>query len=265
MRWPRFASLALFMAPLLAVGCTAPPVNTIQPGYEGAPGVQQFLVCAPNIVLSLPAVLQASTTPLRREISDYLRRHGRSVEQVNLYDGKLVWNRAMARAKKQGDLSRTPALFAADLAKHFEFQAIVMPSILLHKTRVVSNSGTWDGVRRQMRIVHVPHGVSSARGEDTLADGIAQGGVTGEVAVTSLHVLVFSPKGEQVFEGQGGLEFVHELDMSRASRDFEFDYRIRGDLLEDHEVLREGIEIAFDPYLEPLEEAEAEEPAADAE
>jgi len=213
--------------------------------------VQRFVVCAPNMVLSLPGVLQGSTSSLRKAILDYLREHGRVAEQVNLYDGRLVWSRAMAQAEKEGDVSRTPAFFAEYLAKHFEFEAIVVPSVLVQKTRVVSNSGTWDGVRREMQVVNRPRGVSGGRGQDTLADGIALGGVNAEVAVTSLHVLVFTADGERVFEGQGGLEFIYEIDMARVTTDFKWDYRIRGDLLQDPTVLREAIEIAFSPYLDP--------------
>jgi hypothetical protein len=65
--------------------------------------------------------------------------------------------------------------------------------------------------------------------------------------VTSVHVLVFSRTGERIFEGRGGFGFVHDIDLSPASRG-KFQYQLR-DLAHDIDEIREGIAIAFDPYL----------------
>ena len=239
---------------LLVTGCASKPENTIEPGHEGAPGVERFLLCSPNMILGLPAQLQGATTPVRNEIEEYLRLQEREVQRLNLYDGKIVWNRSVERAKREGDIGRATEIFASELGKYFEFQAIVVPSVSLHQTRVSSSSGSWDGVRRHLRMQNVPTANAGSRGEDTLADGLALGGVTGDVAVTSLHVLVFDGQGTRVFEGRGGLDFIHDIDLSKVKSSYEFDFVLRRDLLQDSEALREGIEIAFTPYLAPTEE-----------
>jgi hypothetical protein len=226
--------------------------NTLASGQPGAPGVQKFLVCAPNTVISLPAELANGTGPLRREIESYLRVQGRDVEVVDLYESRQLFANALERAKAAGDVDKTRALFAEELARTHTFDAVVMPSILLHKTRVTDSSGRWDGVSRRMRMVNAPP-VPIGRGQNTFADGIRAGGINGEVPVTSVHVLVLTRAGERVFEGRGGIEFVQEMDMSPVKSRYQFNLQMRSDLFHDLDALREGIEQAFDPYLIPPE------------
>jgi hypothetical protein len=124
----------------------------------------------------------------------------------------------------------------------------VLPSILLHKTRVTDNSGAWDGVRRRIAVVNAPRRITGGRGQSTLADGIALGGLSGDVLVTSVHVLIYSREGERVFEGRGGIGFVQDIDMSAARKKNSWSFRMR-DLARDIDTLREGIAVAFHPYL----------------
>ena len=50
------------------------------PGYEGAPGVKRFVVCAPNTVIALPAELEGATRALREQIDAYLKFHDREAQ-----------------------------------------------------------------------------------------------------------------------------------------------------------------------------------------
>ena len=239
---------------LLAVfGCASDPANTVVPGHEGAPGVNRFLVCAPNTMIALPAELQDATKALREQIDAYLEFQGREAQWIDLYDSKQRWGRAIAAAKEKGALEQAPAFFAQELDEHYDFDAIVIPSILLHKTRALESGAAWDGVRRRMRVVNAPKRPTSGRAQSTLAEGIAEGGISGDVMVTSVHVLIFSRAGERVFEGRGGIDFVHDVDMSPLKSKNRWQYLMR-DLTRDVDALREGIAIAFDPYLTPPEE-----------
>lgn len=236
---------------IILLGC-AGHTNTVTPGHEGAPGVKRFLVCAPNTVIALPAELQDATGVLREQVDAYLRFQSREAQWIDLYDSKRLWNEAMTAAKEHGAIEKTPAYFAKELDEHYDFDAIVMPSILLHKTRALEGSAAWDGVSRLMQVVNAPR-MPAGRGQSTLAQGIAQGGISGDVLVTSVHVLVFSREGERILEGRGGIDFVHDVDMSPLKAKFSWQYRTR-DLTRNVDALREGIAIAFDPYLTPPEE-----------
>jgi hypothetical protein len=236
---------------LLALGCAAQPRNVLVTGNEGAPGVATFLLCSPNLVIALPAELQGGIAPVQREIETYLRAGGRSVVGLNLYDGRLVWKRAVEQARREGDAGSAPAIFTRELAEHFEFQAVVMPSIIMHQTTISWSAGSWNGVSRRMRTVSSLERSVGSRGQDTLADGAAIGGAMGKADVLSLHVLVFSREGERIFEGFGGLDFIHGINLSRARSDSEVLLVLRSDLFDDPGILREGIGIAFAPYLTP--------------
>ena len=235
-------------APLLIAallfGCAAG--NQLAPGFQpGAPDVKKILVCAPNTVIALPAEIQGASEPLHEEIDAYLRHHGREVQWLDLYESQRAFGEALARAKQQDQVDKTAELFAGELAKTHHFDALVMPSILLHEIRVLDNSGRWDGVARRMRVANMPP--IPPGGWGILEKGVRAGGYSGKAAVTSVHVLVLSPTGARVFEGRGGVEFVQEIDL--AAKDFRFAMPVRDDLFEDGDALREGIVLAFDPYL----------------
>jgi hypothetical protein len=232
----------------LLLGCAAGPDNRLVSGEPGAPGVQKFLVCAPNTVVSLPAELEAGPGPLRAEIDAYLKHHGREVKWLSLYDAKQLLSEALARAKQQGDVDAAMSLFAAELHESYPYDALVMPSIVLHETRITDNRGRWDGVARTMRQVNEPE-LPTGGWRSTFAEGVRYGGISGEAPVTSLHVLVFTSEGKRVFEGRGGIEFIQEIDLSEAKSRNLWRSRMRDDLFENADALREAIEVAFDPYL----------------
>jgi hypothetical protein len=235
---------------IAALGCASGPENTLVPGHEGAPSVKRFLVCAPNTVITLPGELQDTTKSLRKQVDAYLEFQDRETQWIDLYESKRVWGEAMAAAKQKGALQRTPEFFARALDEQYDFDAIVMPSLLVHKTRVLDGHGSWDGVNRHMDVVNAPR-QPTGRVQDTLAEGIAYGGLAGDVLVTSVHVLVFSRAGERIFEGRGGFDFVHDVDVSAKKHSWTL---VQRDLAHDVDALREGIAIAFDPYLTPPDE-----------
>ena len=94
------------------LGCASSPANTLAPGHAGAPGVKRFLVCAPNTVIALPAELKDATAPLREQVDAYLRFHEREAQWLDLYQSKQLWIQAMAAAKQEGALEKTPVFFA---------------------------------------------------------------------------------------------------------------------------------------------------------
>jgi hypothetical protein len=233
---------------LVAIGCASGPANTLAPGHEGAPGVERILVCAPNTVIALPAELQDTTRTLREQIQVYFEFQGRKAQWLDLYDSKRLWGEAMTTAKQQGAIEQTPAFFARQLDEQYDFDAIVMPSLLLHNADGHMGNASWDGVKRRMRVLNAP----PRRGDRTA--GIEFAGMSGDLMVTSLHVMVFSRDGERIFEGRGGIEFVHEVDLASFGKKRTLDVRVRSDLGQDIDALREGIAIAFAPYLTPPSE-----------
>lgn len=246
----RSAAAAALVA-TLALGC-AWHSNSVEPGYEGAPGVETFLLLSPNVALALPAELQRGSSRVSEALSEYLTAQGRDVEHVGLYEGRRAWRRALARAKEEGAIDATPLYFSHELSELVEedFDAIVMPSIVLRKVYANMGSARWDGVSRSMPIVNAPSVAAGGRNQSLFAQGAQLGGVTGEVMVSSLHFMVYTAEGERVFEGTGGLEFIHQADLVAAPT-WTYQMVLRDDLFKDREVLEEGIETGLDPYLTP--------------
>ena len=236
---------------VLAIGCATPLTDTPAPER---PGVERLVVCAPNTVLPLASELQGGRAPLQREVEAYLIRQGREVVRIDLYDGRELWTQAVAQAREEGAIENAVAIFADALAEYTDFHAIVMPSLLLTKTLATASWGTWDGVTRRMRTVDSAEPSWTGRSGSVLDDGTDLGGLSGEMSVTSVHFLVFSRDGERIFEGRGGLEYTHEIDLSKTRSHNRLNIRMRDDLFEDPEVLREGIEIGLTPYLTSLAE-----------
>jgi len=245
------SALAWLTTSAVFSGCLGGSANTLLSGQPGAPGIQKFLVCPPNMLIALPAEVQEGIGPVRQQIEAYLRFQGRDVQTLNLFEAQQAFAKSLASAKEAGAIERTIPLFAAALAQSHPFDALVMPSILLHKTRVTENNGQWDGVSRDMRMVNLPK--LPTADQDWLAESLRVSGISGDVPVTSVHVVVYSPGGERVFEGRGGLEFLYEVDLANA-RKYQWKFRARNDLFQDVDRLREAIEVAFDPFLTPPKE-----------
>jgi hypothetical protein len=238
MRWGILVGLAAVL------GCASGPRNTLTPGY---PGATRFLVCAPNTVVALPAELQSGTAMVREQIDAYLRFHERESQTLDLFTCQKFWSEAMAVAKEKGSLEQTPVFFARKLDEIYDFDALVMPSLIVHEERTANGYARWDGVSRRISVVK---GASERkRKRDQQAEQAAIAGAAGNLLVTSLHVLVFTAAGERVFEGRGGIEFVHELDLSNFRRTRTPEFRIRENLPGGLDAVREGIAIAFDPLL----------------
>ena len=73
----------------------------------------------------------------------------------------------------------------------------------------------------------------------------------GEMLAPSLAVFVFSPSGELLFQGMGGLDLAHRARIIEGKwmSDVRWQLEMRPELFTDAPLLREGIGVAFDPFL----------------
>jgi hypothetical protein len=113
-----------------------------------------------------------------------------------------------------------------------------------------AGNASWDGVIRRMRIVNAPS-LPAGRNSSTLSKGIAFGGVSGPAWATSLHVLVFARDGRRVFEGRGGIDLLYETELIDEGKSFRYELRPNRALFLSRMIVREGVGLAFTPYLVP--------------
>ncbi len=248
--WDLVRTFAAIAAAAVGGACASGPPNTIAEGYEGAPGVRHVLLAPPNLVVALPAEIQSGAAAVDREIGSYLESQGREVERFGLLEGRRLWKQAVAEAKAGGSSAGAVGIFVRELSNGHAFDALAVPALLLHETRAEMGNASWDGVSRRMRIAHGP-AATVGRDQSTLTKGLAFGGISGPVWVTSVHVLVFSLEGERVFEGRGGIDFVHEADLVDEGRNYRYELRPNTALFSDRERLHEAVVRAFKPYLRP--------------
>jgi len=246
-------TVALALAALLAACTGNAPKPRIAPEHEGAPGVQGFLLGPANLAIALRPELEGGIEPVQQEIAAYIRTHGREVDRLPLADGRKLWEEAISEAKRTGAGLRfetTAAIFVRRLAETRDFDALVLPSLLFDFTRMSHRKARWDGVERRMQVLNIPY--QKAGRSDNLAMRMMPNiGMNGNAAVSSLHLVVLTREGRKVFEGRGGLDLVQEIEVKSVDKSYRIDLHTRGDLFQDREILREGIGVAFTPYLSP--------------
>jgi hypothetical protein len=247
---------AVFATALFTSACVTPPPHPyrLAPGHEGAATVEKVMVLPLNVVVALPAELQEPAGRVSSLIADYLRASGKEVESIGLYAARDLWVSAVRKAKASPDVEQdfdaVAPTFVRFLHDQHRFDALVMPSLVYRSARIVqgSRSVVWDGVKRELEIVNEEHMHMSVY----LASN-----PSGTMRGVSLHLLVFGAEGERLFESYGGMDLVDQADLGGSFEAKAFQMRVKNYRLTDEIALREGITVAFDPYLPPLPLPEA--------
>jgi hypothetical protein len=210
-----------------------------------------------NLAAALPPELESGVAPVESQIATYLAQQGKTVERLPLRDATRLWRASVTELSESGAAPRFGAVaqrFAQSLRRTHDFDALVMPVLLLDRVPVRHRTASWDGVTRRVRVVNAPRR-TAGRNDSLMADGLVDGGsLHATMPVSSLYVMVLTPAGERVFHGRGGIDFVDELDLANVAETYTFEIRRREDLFEDQAVLRESIAAAFTPYLPPVRE-----------
>ena len=245
----RIGLIAVTCTLALLLGCsTDGSHNQLVPGNEGAPGVESFLLLPMNVAISLVPELEDAAALLEPEVAGFLREHGRSVQEISFGEAHREWVAAAKEVTSRGlelGFDRNVAMFAERLRHSRDFDSMVMPAVIGRDIRVSGSFGQWDGVSRRFPTHNEP------RFKPGQSGGVVGHGFAGTFMGASLHVMVFTREGSRVFEGRGGLDFVQYADLSGALATGRWEIRRRDDFLEDPEVVREGIRLAFAPYLGP--------------
>jgi hypothetical protein len=241
----RFAAAAL----LSLAACAPRYPYTLATGHAGAPGVQTLALLPLNLVIALPSELESPVERVSDQIEAYLKERGKGVLTLGMYDSRQRWVAAVSQAKQAGpksDFETAAKILVESLRERQAFDALVMPSLVYRNASMQggSRSAVWDGVKRQLKVIGEKH---------MHTDIYLMNSFHGKISAVSLHLLVYDAQGQRVFERFGGLDLAHEADVSGS--DFGtgsgWQLRVRPDALEDAAALREGVRIAFTPYLPP--------------
>ena len=223
--------LGCLLASALAWACTAPPA--------GPP--PSVLVAPANFNQSLPAPLEPGIPIVQEEVRAYLEVRGARIVAPPLAEFHDTWLvsagpvRTLYDEAGQFDAAHfdqaVASLVQAYVARVGSFDLLVLPYIDVKQVVVKDRNVSWDGVVRRVTV----------RFRDSAPSNLWLYGR--QVPCTSLHVMVYGGDGARRFESWRGLEVVHDFSVYAAKGRVE--YRMRDDLFQDHELLRDAIEVAL--------------------
>lgn len=236
----------------LALGAGASPPEPSSLSEVSASSVDEStrldrVVVAPlNLAVRAPADLAGKGDPVWSELLSYFQERDRQVAVLNTISAERLWLQAMDAidvSAGSAALRAAEARFARELARHREYDLLVIPSLVLRPGHLSGTHAFWDGVQREVpnAAILVGSGLADVVGPG----GVVSGGLRGKVAAVSLHVTLLRSDGSELFEGLGGLDVLQE-----ARREGVWGTRLRfvtrSEPFSDPEAVREGVERAFD-------------------
>jgi hypothetical protein len=242
--WVLIAILAIFSG-----SCASPP-----PDYpyangmdsEGRPAPQRFLILPLNLTVPLKDWLESRKGDVLDALITYLRDRGNSIDFLDSNPGHKLWRASVAEVESsttlEHDYETAVQRFVARLGESFTFDALIMPALVYRDTKIIvrQRQVKWDGVIRRYSIVNYSDRAKKLK----LATSISPA-----LPGLSLHVIVFTREGVSIFENYGGIDLTHEVDLKNAEHTMTSDLALREELLADSDYLKQGIAVAFDPYL----------------
>jgi hypothetical protein len=239
--------LSLWIALLLLQGCAGPPPEDtlVLLGSEN----RVFLILPFNVAARMPTELEGLSPVVWKQLELYLREQGKQLKTVSRESARALWLRAIKELRQGGSAAAVgyddaARVLARELRKHAEFDAMIAPSLYLREAAISRRWARWDGVERELEI--------EARG--LAARSVAGAALQGAAPAASIHVTAFGAGGEKLHESLGGLELLVRVRVAAkpSSGTPSFQFATRTDLFANTEHVREGIDVAFVPFLPSL-------------
>jgi len=205
---------------------------------------RHFMVLPINLTIKTPPEFSPVLDDMFGAIAGYVRDRGDTLETFSRKEAAAGWAASIIEVKKsealEANFESAMHVYAEHLAETRSFDALIAPSIVYRTTKIRDRRVKWDGVFRKMKVVNLSDEAKNKKLARSLNVNI--GGV-------SLHVMVFNPDGDLIFQKYGGLDLVHDVDMTGVEFTMRPRLSLKENLLEESDHLSEGIGVAFDPYL----------------
>jgi hypothetical protein len=197
-----------------------------------------------NVALSIPPGLEGTTGDVFSVVASYLQDLGNTIETISPEAARELWHSSVAEVSASDtlkhDFDTGMQVFIERARKSKTFDALIMPALVLRAVESRKRMIKWDGVVRKYKVINF-----SKEAKKKKISGDASPDFTG----VSLHVSVFGANGDAIFQNYGGLDLVHDLDMDQVERTMRAKFTLKAKLLKDTEHLRQGVALAFAPYL----------------
>jgi hypothetical protein len=202
------------------------------------------MVLPVNLTIKTPPEFSPVLDDMFGSIAGYIRDRGDTIETISRKEATARWAASIIEVKESealGDnFESAMRVYVTHLAEGRSFDSVISPSIVYRTTRTRDRKVKWDGVFRKAKIINLS--------DEAKNKGLARSLIV-EIDGVSLHVMVFSPEGDLIFQKYGGLDLVHDIDMAGTEFTMNPGISLKEDLLKESDHLSQGIGLAFDPYI----------------
>ena len=202
------------------------------------------MVLPVNLTIKTPTELKPVLDDMFGAIAGYIRDRGNTLETVSRREATAQWAESIIRVKEsdalKDDFETAMRVYVERIVESHTFDAVISPSIVYRTTKTRDRVVKWDHVFRKMEIINLS--------KEAKNKGLARA-LDVSIAGVSLHVMVFDPAGDLIFQKYGGLDLIHDVDMTGAEFTMNPKLLLKTDPLRDSDHLSEGIGVTFDPYL----------------
>ena len=241
----KFAGSIVALA-VLAFACAHgfrdPNSKYVNPADADKP--RHFMVLPVNLTIKTRPEFDPLLDDVFGAIAGYIRDREDTLETISRKEATAQWAASIIEVKEsealEDNFETAMRAYVTHLAETRSFDAVISPSIIYRATKTRDRRVKWDGVFRRMKIVNLS--------DEAKNKGLARS-LSVEIAGVSLHVMVFGPEGDLIFQKYGGLDLAHDVDMTSVEFTMSPRLSLKPKLLKDSDHLSEGIEWAFDPYL----------------
>jgi len=246
-RFPGFLIATLASASLLA--CASPPPKARSVLAGGA--AQNLFILPLNVTAIMSPELEDLSAPVWSELETYLRAGDKRLRTASFRDARRLWLSSVqqARAGEKGaragfdDAARVLVL---ELAKHTDFDTVIIPSLFIREAPISGDTATWDGVERSLEFEQIGR---------VVRDPSADSSFVGVAPAASLHAVVLDAEGNKLQDAVGGLELLVRVrvkeTLDSATRGPDLEFAPRTGLFANPENVSEGIAEALAPFFPP--------------
>ncbi len=205
---------------------------------------RHFMVLPFNVTIKTPPEFSPALNDMFSAVAGYIRDRGDTLETISWEDATAQWARSIIEVQEsealENNFETAMRVYVVHLGETRSFDAVISPSIVYRTTKTRDRTVKWDGVFRKMKVINLSQEAKNKGLKRKIA--VAISGV-------SFHVMVFDPDGDLIFQKYGGLDLAHNIDMTGAEFTMSPRLSLKEDFLKESDHLREGLGVAFDPYL----------------
>ena len=206
--------------------------------------LRHFVVLPVNLTINAQPEFIPVLDDMFGAIAGYIRDHGETLETFSRKEATAQWAASIVKVKElkalDDNFETAMRVYVTHLAETRSFDAVIAPSLVYRTTKSRDRTVKWDGVFRKMKVVNLS--------DQAKTKGLARALVI-NISGVSLHVMVFGPDGDLIFQRYGGLDLAHNVDMTSAEFTMNPGLLLKEDLLKESDHISEGIGVAFNRYL----------------